>query len=241
MMKNLINILYSQYSKPAIVCTLLLMFSFAVEATPKFPAPPDSTVGKLSEAMVVNGIPMHIRQFNSKNSVNEVLNFYRNYWPRGTEKKPGYTETDILTPWKIITRVEEGYLMTVQVTENGDRGSRGLLGMSKLPDLDQDLPKLGESFPKLRGSTVFNDIESKDIGKKGRTIQLSNTYSVESNANFYRDYFTNKGWVVDMDKSLSTGKSYAQRFSNGSRNVIITINKSKNGSVIVAQSEKAGW
>ena len=220
---------------------LLILFSASANATPKFPSPPDSTVNKLGEAMVVNGIPMNIRQFISKNSVHDVLDFYRHYWPKGTEKKPGYTETDILTPWKIITRVEDGYLMTVQVTENGDRGSRGLLGLSKLPDPEKELPTLGQQFPKMRGSTVFNDIQSKDIGKQGRTIQLSNTYSVETNGSFYKDYFTNQGWNVDMDKTIAGGNSRSQRFSNGNKNVIITINKNKNGSVIVAQSEKTGW
>ena len=220
---------------------LFCMFTSGVMAAPRFPSPPDSTVGKLAESMIVNGLPMQIRQFTSNNSVNQILDYYRQYWPKGTEEKPGYTETDILTPWIIITRVEDGYLMTVQVTENGDRGSRGLLGMSKLPDPEQELPTLGEQFPKMRGSTVFNDIHSKDIGKQGRTIQLSNKYSVQSNANFYRDHYTNQGWVVSMDESFTGGNSYAQRFSNGNKNVIITINKGKHGSIIVAQTEKVGW
>ncbi len=218
------------------LCTMLP----GVWAAPKFPAPPDATAGMLGEAMVVNGIPMHIRQFVSNKSVHEVLEYYRQFWPKGTEEKPGYTETDILTPWKIITRVEDGYLMTVQVTEQGEKGSHGLLGMSKLPNPDRDLPELGKDFPRMRGSTVFNDIQSKDIGKQGRTLQLSNPFSVESNANFYRDHFTNQGWAVDMDKDFSSN-GHAQRFSNGNQNVIITINKGKNGSVIVAQTEKTGW
>jgi hypothetical protein len=235
--------------KPGIACrycsTFLLLAGLclmppAVRAAPKFPAPPDSTVGKLGETMIVNGIPMHIRQFVSRKSVHEVLEYYRQYWPKGTEEKPGYTETDILTPWKIITRVEDGYLMTVQVSEQGESGSHGLLGMSKLPNPDRELPVLGQDFPKMRGSTVFNDIQSKDIGKQGRTLQLSNQFSVESNANFYRDHYTNQGWAVDMDKGFSNGNSHAQRFSNGSKSVTITINKGKNGSVIVAQTETAG-
>ena len=220
--------------------TLLLQVT-GVSAAPKFPAPPDATVGMFGDAMVINGIPMQIRQFVSRNSVHDVLEFYRQYWPKGTEEKPGYTETDVLEPWQIITRVEDGYLMTVQVMENGDSGSSGLLGMSRLPNPEKALPTLGKDFPKMRGSTVFNDIENKDIGKRGRTLQLSNTFSVESNANFYRDHFTNQGWIVDMDKGFSGGNAYAQRFSQGDTNVIITINKSKHGSVIVAQTETQGW
>jgi hypothetical protein len=218
---------------------LCIMLPVAWSA-PNFPAPPDSTVNMLGDTMVVNGFPMHVRQFYSKASVEEVLEYYRHYWPKGTEEKPGYTETDVLTPWKIITRVDEGYLMTVQVTEQGDRGSSGLLGMSKLPNPDKDLPELGKGFPRMRGSTVFNDIQSKDIGKQGRTLQIINAYSVETNANYYRDHFTNQGWSVDMDKGFSGGNSYALRFSNGNQNVIITINKGKAGSVIVAQTEKTG-
>jgi hypothetical protein len=219
---------------------MLLILSGGSQAAPKFPAPPDASINLPGDGMVVNGIPMQIRQFISRKSVHDVLEFYREYWPKGTEEKPGYTETDILEPWQIITRVEDGYLMTVQVRENGDTGSAGLLGMSRLPNLD-DLPTLGKGFPKMRGSTVFNDIESKDIGKRGRTLQLSNTYSVESNANFYRDHFTNQGWAVDMDKGFSGGNAHAQRFSQGDTNVIITINKTRHGSVIVAQTEKPVW
>lgn len=230
----------SRFFPASLLCAGLCFMFSNVWAAPKFPAPPDSTVGMLGESMVVNGIPMHIRQFVSRKSVHDVLEYYRQYWPKGTEEKPGYTETDILTPWNIITRVEDGYLMTLQVTEQGDRGSHGLLGMSKLPNLERDLPVLGKDFPKMRGSTVFNDIHSKDIGKQGRTLQLSNQFSVETNANYYRDHYTNQGWSVDMDKGFSNGNSYAQRFSNGNRSVTITINKGKNGSVIVAQTEAAG-
>jgi len=224
------------------IVILFVSYSFVApaQAAPKFPPPPDATIGLIGDGMVVNGIPLHVRQFKSKQSVEGVLEFYRQFWPKGTEKEPGYTETDVLTPWKIITRVEDDYLMTVQVTADGDRGSTGLLGLSKLPDME-NLPVLGEGFPKMRGSTVFNDIESRDIGKKGRTLQISNHFSVQSNANFYRDHFVNNGWVMDMDKTISGGNTHTQRFSNGDKNVIIVINKAKNGSVIVAQTENQGW
>lgn len=220
---------------------LLCFVTGIVFAVPDFPPPPDAMVGLVGESMVVNGIPMHIRQFASKRSVLDVLDFYRQYWPKGTEKKPGYTETDALAPWQIITRVEDGYLMTVQVTEDGDQGSSGLLGLSKLPDPENDLPVLGRDFPAMRGSKVFNDIESKDLGKQGRTLQIFNHFSVETNANFYRDHYSNHGWNIEMDKGFSGGNSHAQRFSNGDRHVIITIQKSRDGSVIVAQTETSGW
>ena len=216
----------------------LLIYSNGAFAAPKLPPPPDATIGRPGDAIVINGIAMDIRQFVSKKrSVEEVLQFYRDFWPQGTEEKPGYTETDALEPWKIITRVESGYLMTVQVTEDGDRGSRGLLAVSRLPD-PENLPKLGKGFPKLSGSYVSNDIQSRDIGKDGRTLQMMNKYSVERNANFYRNHYENQGWGIEMDLAISGGNTHSLRFRNGKKNVTIVIHKSNKGSIIVAQTEE---
>lgn len=214
----------------------MVLWSGIVFAAPKFPPPPGSKIGLIAESMVFNGVEMDVRQFNSKRSVAEVLEFYREFWPKGTEKQPGYTETDILEPWQLITRVEGGYLMTVQVTAAGRRGSTGLLGMSKLPD-PENLPKLGNKIPKMSGSRVFNDIKTKDPGKNGRTVALFNDFTVENNANFYRDYYTGHGFGLDMDRSVSGGDSHAQRFSKRGQVVTIVISKTAEGTVVVIQTE----
>lgn len=187
--------------------------------------------------MTVNGVPMEVRTFESRRTVEQVLEFYRHFWPKGTEEKPGYTETDILEPWRMITRVDEGFLMTVQVTEKDDgRGSSGLLGMSRLPD-PNNLPEIGKGFPKLKGSYVMNDVITKDIGKHGRTLQLMNQASVENNANFYRDHFVNQGWGIDMDQIISGGDTHTLRFSQGKKSVNIVIHRAEKGVVVVAQTE----
>jgi hypothetical protein len=214
----------------------LVMWSGLVLAAPKFPPPPGSKIGLITESMVFNGVEMNVRQFNSKRSVEEVLEFYREFWPKGTEKEPGFTETDALEPWQLITRVEEGYLMTVQVTAAGRKGSTGLLGMSKLPD-PENLPKLGNKIPKMSGSRVFNDIKTRDPGKNGRTVALLNDFTVENNANFYRDYYTGHGYGLDLDKSVSGGDSHAQRYSQRGKVVTIVINKTADGTAVVAQTE----
>lgn len=214
----------------------MVLWSAIALAAPKFPPPPGSKIGLIAESMVFNGIEMDVRQFNSKRSVEEVLEFYREFWPKGTEKQPGYTETDALEPWQLITRVEDGYLMTVQVTAAGRRGSTGLLGMSRLPNPEK-LPKLGKNIPKMSGSRVFNDIKTKDIGKDGRTVALLNDFTVENNANFYRDYYSGHGFGLDMDKTVSGGDSHALRFSKRGQVVTIVINKTAEGTVVVIQTE----
>jgi len=108
--------------------------------------------------------------------------------------------------------------------------------MSKLPD-PENLPKLGNNIPKMSGSRVFNDIKTRDPGKNGRTVALLNDFTVENNANFYRDYYTGHGYGLDLDKSVSGGDSHAQRFSQGRKVVTIVINKTAEGTAVVAQTE----
>jgi hypothetical protein len=212
----------------------------AVQARPDFPPPPDSTVSKVGDSIVLNGIAMDIRLFGSRKSPGEVLAFYRDHWPEGSQDQPGYVETDAMPPWRIITRVEDGYLMTVQVqAAKKSDGSTGYLGISRMPDLDEAPPELGRGFPKMRGSYVANDLQSKDLAKKGRTIVLMNGASVRTNANFYRDFYLNSGWSAEMDKEISGGNIHTLRFRNGNRNVSIVINGGGT-TVVTAQITKEG-
>jgi len=212
---------------------LLALPAGVAAAPPELPAPPKSRVGLLGKEMVFNGIPMDMRQFNSSLSVEEIEQFYGELWPPGTEDKPRYVITDAMAPWKIITRVENGYLMTVQVTAHG-AGSRGFLAISRMPDPDREV-ELGKGFPLMRGSKPLNDIETRDIGKDGRTMAFVNDYTAEANAGFYRTWFTARGWTLDMDRAPASG-AHVLSFRDGSRSVNIVINDRAGRTYIVAQT-----
>jgi hypothetical protein len=205
----------------------------AARAAPELPVPPKSRIGLLGEDMVFNGIPMKMQQFRSDLSVEEILEFYGETWPAGTEEQPGYVITDVLKPWTLITRSEDGYLMTVQVTANGS-GSKGYLARSRMPDSDHDA-RLGEDFPVMRGSTPMNDVRTKDAGKDGRTMAFVNDRTPESNADYYRAWFAARGWTVDMDKSPGS-KGHVLSFRNGNKSVNIVINGRTGRTYIVAQT-----
>jgi len=67
---------------------------------------------------------------------------------------------------------------------------------------------------------------------------MMNKYSVERNANFYRNHYENQGWGIEMDLAISGGNTHSLRFRNGKKNVTIVIHKSNKGSIIVAQTEE---
>jgi hypothetical protein len=208
-------------------------------AAPRFPAPPGCRVGLVGEEMIYNGIPMNIRQLKCSSPAEDVLDYYREHWPRGTEDEPGYVESEELPPWTILTRVDGGFLMTVQVTDEG-RGAAGYLAMSELPEDPDDLPELGEGFPTLRETQIYNDVKTRDVGKRGRTLQMSNRHSRESNVIFYRNFYRDRGWTVLLDKELG-GQITNLAFKNGDESVNLVVTQGEGGSIITVQLIEESW
>ena len=203
-------------------------------AAPKFPPPPKAKIGLLGDELVVNGIPTDIRQFATSKSLDDVVEFYKELWEGGNKKEPEYTISKALPPWTIVTHLEEGYVLTVQVASDGKRGSSGYLAISPL--LPDEQPKLGKDFPMMRGSKVINEVFSNDSGKKGRTLVLRNNNSVKSNANFYKKHYENKGWAIEMDNELFKGKTYSLRFRNANKHVTLVMKIDGKGTTVTSQS-----
>ncbi|MEM6998383.1 MAG: hypothetical protein AAF419_00920 [Pseudomonadota bacterium] len=214
---------------------MLLVFApVTLLAAPKFPPPPQAKIGILGDDMVVNGIPTEIRQFATSKSIDDVVEFYKELWEGDDKDQPEYTVSDALPPWKIVTHIEDDYLLTVQVASDGKRGSSGYLAVSPL--IPEKKPELGKNFPMMRGSKVINDISSTDSGKKGRTLLFRNSNSVQSNANFYKNHFEKRGWAVEMDNELYKGKTHSLRFRNGNKHVTLVLKIDRGGTTVTSQS-----
>ena len=190
----------------------LILTSTPLSATPDFPPPKEAQVQWVGKNIEVNGIHSDIRSFHTKKSPEKVAEFYREEWKEPVAKgMPGYTETDAMPPWHLITRLEDGYLMTVQYQEQDRGGTWGYLAMSPLPTKESWLEP-GKGFPRMSDSTIVNETKSDDPGITGRTMLISNKYSISSNVEFYRSHYRSQGWTVESDKELSPGKMHALVF-----------------------------
>ena len=214
---------------------LVLLCGAAHAGPPKLPPPPKSSVGLMGEETVLNGLEMNMRQFQSELEVPEVLQYYAEHWPQGSEQEPGMVVTDAMKPWKIVTRSENGYLMTVQVKPGSEgKGSTGFLAISKLPDPDVE-PEIGKGFPVMHGSQPLNDVRTSDPGKDGRTMAFLNDRTADANRDYYRNWYQSRGWTMDMDKAPGTG-AYVLSFRSGDKGVNIVINGRTGRTYIVAQT-----
>ncbi|HTT07933.1 MAG TPA: hypothetical protein VMH34_04000 [Gammaproteobacteria bacterium] len=207
-------------------------------AEPEFPPPPQAKVEWVAEDMVMNGIAMRVRRFESPASVEQVLGFYKQRWQDGEKGELGYAETDALEPWQLLSRVERGRLLTVQVQPTAS-GSWGYLGLSDLPQF-KGAPRLGEGFPKLSGSRVLNDIVSNDPGKRGRSLLIANSLSIGINAAYYRDHYENEGWHKVMDEIGGRGALRTLVYASGREKVSMVILKFEGETHIIAHDVTEG-
>jgi len=229
--------------------TLLVTFvlsSLALPETahakkPEFPAPPNAAIEWVGQNIMVNGISQSIRAFHTDESIEDVVGFYRKEWKKPVEKdKPGYIESIDGYPWYVISRIEEGYIMTVQVQvqKNDPDACWGYLSLSRLPKTTKETPQFAKTIPKIPGSIVMNELKSDDPGKKATTVIMSNTHSVRNNADFYRSHYLNNGWSVETDKRLGNEEAHSLVFKTRQNRVTIMLLEDKNYTRVVVNSVK---
>ncbi len=188
---------------------------------PPFPLP-DAKLTWIAPNIVYNSMPMQIRQFDSRESPQAILAYYRREW-RGTQKQPGAIEYP-LEDWQVIATLRGQCFYTVQVKPSGRDGSTGLLGMSRIPEENQ-VREAGRHFPMMSGSQVLNDIDHHDEGKRGRTLVLTNGFSPDANADFYRRVLSAEGWRVVSSHTMPVGNrnAYVLTLKRGLNETSMTI------------------
>jgi len=175
---------------------------------PHFPTPKGSKITIVADYMEVNSVPMQSFELTSKESPNQILDFYRREWKKPVKKgAPGYTEKEA-GEWKIISRFEPPHLFTVQTTEYLMGGTLALLAVSAISDKPKAYTP-GQNFPQLSGMEVQLDILSKDYGKTARTLVMSSRQPLSVIRDYYRDIFERKGFtdVSSSEAGQSTSES----------------------------------
>lgn len=214
-----------------ILGVLFLGNAVVAQAKPDFPEPPTSTVTWVGKDITWNGIPMQVRKFTTTKSRLKIRNFYKKKWQRPVEKgKPGFIEDIIPDAW-LISRLEDGYLMTVQIKKSGIE-TWGYLGLTNLDDMGGST--LAKSFPQMSGSQIMNEVKHNDPYRKATTIMLANNFSVSSNVEFYRSHYQGAGWNVVMDQFGSGGTTHTFIMNKNGAEVSLTVVRTNLGSQIVA-------
>ena len=143
----------------------------AVAHAESFPSVDGATVEWVSKSMVVNGMTGAFRTFDTDKSVEKVLEFYRNLWSDGYEGKPGYRE-GWLGNWKIISRLDDGKILMVQVMGAGS-GSTGYLSESDLASRDKgELEQIVYWFDMSIPGEFWSTLKAKGLMEEAAPVPL---------------------------------------------------------------------
>lgn len=221
--------------KALVFAVLISTTSFVTlaDSWPVIPTPKDSKISVVSEDTIFNGVPMKMWEMNVNKKSEEVLDFYRKEWAKPTIKgAPGFTENEY-GEWKLISRMEDEYLLTVQVKDRPLNRTLALIAMSTLP-MAKNLPAPGKGFPVLADTLVMNDIKSSDGNKDSRTIIAQNNRPVTENIKFYRRLFRRKGWTEISENLEPHPKAGALMFDKRNKELNLTVTKNNKKTDIVA-------
>ena len=203
------------------------------ENWPEFPIPVKERAVIVGNQLSVNGLPMKIMEMTSQSNVNDIVEFYKKAWKEPVKKGvPGYIINQ-LAPYIIVSRAEKDFLFTIQIKRYPKKGSYSLLAISKVQD-KKEFIRLGKGFPKMNTTDVVSDIKSQDLYQNGRTLIMNNSFSIQSNINFYRDYYLKRGWN-DVTQGQLSGINTAVMIMNKNNDELnLTFNRADSKTHIVA-------
>lgn len=185
----------------------------ALAKLPFVPFPKEVQVKVVGEDIIVNGLPIMAYEFHARMSMDEVLGFYKETWQvskRKSDADQPYLLTE-LPGWTVISRLENGHNITVQLAEDGIKGIRALVGVSPLPVyLETGYQSTTVySIPQLGKAKVLSVVQSDDAGNKSETYWMDSAESIENSLQRYRKHYESKGYSVINKRLLEDNQKQA--------------------------------
>jgi len=156
----------------------------------RVPLPPDARLHLVSHDLLQNGRRMAVATFVASSSVDDTIDWYKARWP-ADEHGPGHVETRA-GGWRIVSHLEQGSNIALQLKPSDGDGSRGLLSVVPLDEVTTafDVPLLPP------GATLLSDTRSRQVRGEAVTQVVHAPGGTGEVAGFYRDRLTRSGWSV---------------------------------------------
>lgn len=190
------------------------------------PVPPHTQTAQVAKRIIYNGLDMHATVFQSASTQQQVVSFYKQQWGKRVA-------VNRLQSSKIVGHLEGDDYITVQVTPDGT-GSRGTIGIVKLPAAGAAKPQLGRGLPQPFGSKVVNDIAYPDDRTPARTVLMVDKLSPDQNASWFRARLIANGWKDADVNSCSRGAAHCvMAFARGKSTLMLVSEQTQGRSEVL--------
>lgn len=190
------------------------------------PLPDKARLALVGADMVHNSSRMSIATYHSHQHYSEVLEFYRLEWFRD-EDLPGYVEYES-GGWSIIARLQDGVNLALQVRDDGQGKTTGLVSALELEDAGEVyMPSI--AIP--AGAELLSSTRSQD-GSRGAHTWLLRSHSRPGEVtSFYRDHLQRNGWKVVSDRAMA--RSSILLLSGSSGTMEVTASSDQDGTLVI--------
>lgn len=190
------------------------------------PVPPQTQTAQVAKRIIYNGLDMHATVFQSSLTQQQIVDFYKQQWGKKTV-------VNTLQASRIVGHLEGDDFITVQVSPDG-AGSKGTIGVVKLPPTDAPRPDLGKGLPQPFGAKVVNDIGYPDDRTPARTVLLVDQLSPSQNGSWFRSHLIADGWKDAGANKCAYGADHCvMAFSRASSNMMFVAQRHGRQSQIV--------
>lgn len=157
--------------------------------------PPGLQAESVGEQMVVNGLPMQIRQVTAKGTPEEVLERVERAWKDEGHEVKHHRAGE----WQVISAHTPECLATLQLMAR--QGSFGYFGIGEPTREQAWLPKrLGIKLP--GNIQLGSSVDSTDSGRKGLTVSFSTKRTVEDIDAYFMRHLNALGWQAVSSHEL---------------------------------------
>lgn len=203
---------------------------------PEVPSPPGAGTYWIAQYLEQNTVPMQIRGFDTRMTVAEVEGYYRKWFA----DKVGYGASDVGGVRVLGARMGI-YQVTVQLGAKPP-GTVGRVSLAAVYEPERSsgmtererIERIGRGFPRPAGSQVVSDTLSFDEGQRNRTIVLTNTVSIETNALYLREQLLRLGWTLLQDRTVEAGQRSALVFRRGAEEMVVTIARRDDAYIVIS-------
>lgn len=183
---------------------------------PSLDAPSELGMQWVAPSMALNGLPMSIREFDTRWSSADVLDFFEREYAGDKAVRRNDDNMESLG-WR-----DGDYYFSVQAQGTAN-GSIGQLVVSLAPEMGE--PDLDTKFPMPPGAQVVTKIDSLDFGQVAETLTLLTTRSPSATLRWYRSQMPRQEWHLIPFQGQVNSKQGQLQFQRGAQHCQVTVSK----------------
>jgi hypothetical protein len=187
---------------------------------------PDSIgLQHMGDRMVVNGVPMSVRAFNTALPAEQVVQLVQSAWDRNRDRT-SVTRTS-MPPWTILNQTVGSEHRSFQIKPSRGGGYEGFVALTS-PALARE-PKPAIRLP--AEMTALQIIDSVDNGRNSQQIIAVSTRSIEATSAALEATLKASGWQRHVMKKDAKTVVFAANRNGQEFDAILTAEK--NGSMVM--------